>query len=298
MGFKLFLLFEKFLMILPRWLRKAIFTTLASLAYYVSKKYREVGFVNLDFIFGDKLSSKEKKEIVKYSFKNLLLNFLQLLEFRHISKDDISKKVHINNKHIVDKIKAQGRAIVFVTPHFGAWELGGIAMGVLTKDNISAVYKEMDNKDFEEWTIEARGSFGNKFIEKKGALKALVKLAKNKESCAILIDTALNEKDGVLVEFLGKKVYQSPVPAYLSRKFDAAIIPAVLFSKDEQNYELMIYDEIAVNHTEDEKQDILDATQLQANWMSEIIINNPKYWFWIHRRFKSEYKEIYKKIGR
>ena len=223
---------------------------------------------------------------------------MQLLEFRHISKDDISKKVHINNKHIIDNIKAQGRAIVFVTPHFGAWELGGVAMGVLSDDNISAVYKEMDNKDFERWTIDARGSFGNKSIEKKGALKALVKLTKNKESCAILIDTALNEKDGVLVEFLGKKVYQSPVPAYLARKFDAAIVPAVLFSEDEQNYELMVYDEIVVNRTEDEKQDILDATQLQANWMSEIIINNPKYWFWIHRRFKSEYKEIYKKIGR
>ncbi len=298
MGFKLFLLFEKFLMILPRWLRKGFFTTAASLGYFVSKKYREVGFINLDFVFGDKLSFEQKKQIVKYSFRNLLLNFLQLLELRHMSKDDICNIVHINNKEILDNIKAQNRAIVFVTIHYGNWELGGVSTGVLSDDGITAVYKEMDNKNFEQWTIDARASFGNSSVEKKGALKALVKLAKEKKSCAILIDTALNAKDGVMVEFLGKNVYQSPVPAYLARKFDAAIIPGVMFSEDEKHYELMIYDEIKVDKSDDEKADIQKATQAQANWMSSIILEQPKYWFWIHRRFKSEYKEIYKRINR
>ncbi len=60
MGFKLFLLLEKFLIILPKSFRKAFFLMLASLAYRVSKRHRTISYQNLDFAFDGKLSEKEK----------------------------------------------------------------------------------------------------------------------------------------------------------------------------------------------------------------------------------------------
>ncbi|MCK9473177.1 lipid A biosynthesis lauroyl acyltransferase [Sulfurimonas sp.] len=294
MGFKIFLLFEKFLMLLPKKIRKSFFVFLANIAYYLSARYRNVGFINLDFVFGERLTQEEKKKIVKYSFKNLLLNFLHLMEIRHMSKAELEKKVTIKNIQAVKKAHKQGRAVIYITSHYCAWELGAAAIGNFIEP-VYAVFKKMKNLDYQDWVLESRGKFNNKSLEKSNVIKPLIRITKNKEASGILIDTAINKREGVEVTFLNKKIHQTATPAYLARKFDAAIIPTSIKTDDEENYTLIFFDEIAVEKTDDEKEDIRKATQLQADWLSKLITDEPKYWFWIHRRFKSNYPQIYKK---
>ncbi|MFA6760417.1 MAG: lipid A biosynthesis lauroyl acyltransferase [Sulfuricurvum sp.] len=293
MGFRLFLLLEKLLMILPRKLRKGIFTSLATIAYYASKRYRSIGFTNLDFVFGDTLSYEQKRAIVKHSFRNLLLNFYHLMELRHSSPEQITSKVTIKNKEIIDRIHAQNRAIIYITPHYCAWELGGASIGLLI-EHLAVVFRKMKNRDFEQWVIEAREHFGNSSLEKRGVVKHLIKLVKAKKAMGILIDTAINKNEGIEVDFMGKRIFQTPSPAYLARKYDAAIVPITMTSEDEEHYELTFFDEIITPKSDDEKQDILEATQKQANWLASLIQSEPKFWFWVHRRFKYEYPHIYK----
>lgn len=294
MGFKLFLLLEKFLMILPKKIRKSFFIMLSTLAYYLSAKYRKIAYKNLDFIFGNKIGDKQKDEIVKYSFKNLLLNFLHLMEIRAMSKDDLAKKVTIRNIEAVKKVHEQNRAVIYVTSHYSAWELGGTAIGVFAEP-IAAVYRKMKNQAYQEWVLETRSKFGNSSLEKSNVIKPLIKLIKNGGASGILIDTAINSREGTEVEFFGKKIRQTSTPAYLARKYNAAIIPVIMRTEDEEHYDLIFFDEIHVEKTDDEQKDIQKATQLQAEWLEKIITQNPKFWFWVHRRFKSEYPEIYKK---
>ncbi len=284
---------ENFLMMMPKYVRKSFFVFLAAFSYHLSSRYRKVGFTNLDFIFGERLSQKEKKEIVKYSFKNLLLNFLHLMEIRHMSKEDLANIVTIKNMEAVQKVHDEGRAVIYVTPHYCAWELGGASIGAFAEP-IAAVYKKMKNKEYEKWTLESRERFGNSSLEKSNVVRPLIKLIKNRGGSGILIDTGINKKDGLKVEFMGKFVHQTSTPAYLARKFNAAIIPVIMTTDDEENYTLEFFDEIPVQHTEDEQTDILNATQLQADWLTKLITDEPKFWFWIHRRFKSDYPEIYK----
>ncbi|MFA5234997.1 MAG: lipid A biosynthesis lauroyl acyltransferase [Sulfurimonas sp.] len=293
MGFKLFLLLEKFLMTLPKKARKNFFIFLAAIAYYISSRYRNIGFINLDFTFGDKLSKGQKKEIVRYSFRNLLLNFLHLMEIRHMSKEDLAKKVTIKNIEAVQKVQKEGRAVIYVTPHFCAWELGAAAIGAFIEP-IYAVFKKMKNKNYQEWVLESRARFGNKSLEKSNVIKPLIKITKEGNASGILIDTAINSREGVEVKFLNKKVHQTATPAYLARKYNAAIIPVTITTDDEDNYSLIFFDEIHVEKTDNEKGDIQKATQLQADWLTKIITDDPKFWFWVHRRFKSDYSQIYK----
>lgn len=267
---------------------------MANIAYYLSSRYRNIGFTNLDFIFGDKLTHKEKKKIVKYSFRNLLLNFLHLMEIRYMSKTELEDKVTIKNIQAVEKAHKQGRAIIYVTSHYCAWELGAAAIGNFIEP-VYAVFKKMKNLDYQAWVLESRGKFNNKSLEKSNVIKSLIRVTKNKEASGILIDTAINKREGLEVTFFDKKVHQTATPAYLARKYGAAIIPVSIKTDDEESYTLEFFDEIKVENTQDEKADILKATQLQADWLTKIITDEPKYWFWIHRRFKSNYPQIYKK---
>ena len=88
-----------------------------------------------------------------------------------------------------------------------------------------------------------------------------------------------------MVDFMGKSIRQTSTPAFLARKFNAAIIPVTMRTDDEENYTLMVFDEIKVQKTDDTEQDIQNATQLQADWLTSLITKEPKFWFWLHRRW-------------
>ncbi len=292
MGFKLFLLLEKFLMILPASWRKSFFSALATIGYYASKRYRKVSYQNLDFMFENKMSEKEKEEITKYAFKNLTFNFLHAMELRHMSIEDLQKKVTVQNIEAVQRVHAQGRPVIYVTTHYCSWELGGASIGAFIEPLI-AVYKKMKNPTYQTWLLEARDAFGNISMEKTNVVKPLVKNLKNGVACGLLIDTNINPKEGLMVEFMGKSIRQTSTPAFLARKFNAAIIPVTMRTDDEKNYTLMLFDEIKVDKSDDVQADIQKATQLQADWLTKLISNEPKFWFWLHRRWKNDHPEIY-----
>jgi len=294
MGFKLFLIFEKFLMILPKSLRKAFFSFLGTISYYLSSRYRDVSFANLDFIFGDEMSKEEKVKITKYSFKNLMFNFLHLMEVKKMSLDEFKSKVKLVNIEAAQKAHKENRPVIYITPHYSSWEFANISIGAYIEP-MTGIFKQMKDLNYQEWVLDARSRFGNKSIEKDNVVKPLIKLLRKGEATGIVIDTSINKREGLEVEFLGKKVRQTSTPAYLARKYNAAIIPGVIRTDDDENYVVTLYDEIKVEKTDDEKADILKATQLQADWLSKIIRDEPKFWFWVHRRFKSDYPEIYKK---
>ena len=293
MGFKALLFLEKLLMLLPKKARKNFFLSLAYIASLFAKKHRAIAMTNLDFLFQDRLSFEVKKEIVAYSFKNLALNFLHAMELRHMSKEELQARVKIENLEAIKEAHAKGQAVVYVSSHYASWELGSTAIGGLVEP-VVAVYKKLKNREYEEWLLEARGRFGNISMEKTNVVKPLIRNIKNGVACGILIDTNINKKEGVMVEFMGKSIRQTSTPAYLARKFNAAIIPVSIRTDDEEHYTLTFYDPIEVPRTQNEQEDIQKATQAQADWLASLLQKEPKFWFWLHRRFKGDYPSIYK----
>ena len=292
MGYKLLLFLETILMALPKGVRKSFFSFLALIAYHVASKHRKIVRDNLNFAFDSSMSEEEIIAITKYSFKNLLFNFMHLMELRHMSLEELESKITIQNQEVVDRVHKEGRSVIYITSHYSAWELAGASVGAFIEP-IAAVYKKMKNPPYENWVLEARAKFGNSNLEKTNVIKPLIKLIKNGGASALLIDTNISPKDGTIVSFLGKTIRQTTSPAYLARKFNAAIIPGAIRTDDEENYTLMLFDEIPVEKTEDEKADIQKATQLQADWLTALIREEPKFWFWLHRRWKNDHPEIY-----
>jgi len=280
-------------MALPKNARKNFFVFLAFIGYISSKKYRNIVKQNLNYAFDNSMSEAEIKAITKYSFKNLLFNFMHLMELRHMTKEALAQKVTILNREAVERVHQEGRAVIYVTSHYCAWELGGASVGAFIEPT-AAVYKKMKNRIYEEWLLDARSRFGNSNLEKTNVLRPLIRLIKEGKASGILIDTNINKKEGVIVNFMGKPIRQTATPAYLARKFNAAIIPVSIRTDDEEHYTMRVFDEIKVPKTDNEAEDIQKATQLQADWLTAIITKEPKFWFWLHRRWKSDAPEIYK----
>lgn len=293
-GYYLFLGVGKLLMLMPRSWRKQIFFGIAKFSKLLSKKHQHIVRANLKHVYGDNLDEAFIEDIIDYGYQNLAINALFIIEAQHMSAEDLAKIVTIENLNYVEQAKAQNRPIVFVTSHFGVWELAGSAISALVEP-ILIIYKKMKNPHFQNYLLNSRSHFRMSYTERHGALKALIKQMRMKKSTAILIDTNVNPRDGILVDFLGKKTRQITTPAYLSRKLDAALIPGLIYTDDFNTYTIKLFPEIIIDKSDDANADIEKGTQEITNWLSEQIYEDPKNWFWMHRRWKNDYPEIYQK---
>lgn len=288
--FRLFMLIDAFLMALPHSWRKGIFTALAELAHRLAPKRNKVIQQNLSFAFKNELSVNVKKEIERYCYRNLTLNLLQTMENRHNTAEDIAKKVTFVNREKVEEILSHGRGIIFVSAHFGNWELGGAALSSLITP-ITSIYKGFKRPEFDSYLFEARTAHRMILAEKNGALKHMAKALKNNGSVLIMMDQGSNAKYGVSADFFGHPTYHSSTAAHLAGKFNTPIVGVYITTEDEENYTLTFEDPIEVAGTDEET--ITEATTKQVNTLERVVRHYPTLWFWCHKRWKGEYKDIY-----
>jgi KDO2-lipid IV(A) lauroyltransferase len=217
-----------------------------------------------------------------------------LIENLDVTDEELKSTVSIENAQIIENLKKENKPLIFISAHYGNIEMLSHYINRFII-SVSQVARESNFQEIDEFIIKARETTGSKIIFKSGALKKLVKAMMNKEAVSLLIDQNINSRDGEEVEFLGKKAYQTSSSAMLARKFDAYIIPIAIFNQDNYKYKIKVYEPITPLKTENEKEDLKNISQLEANAISAIINEDKKQWFWPHKRFKSHYKEIYEK---
>lgn len=290
LGFRFFLLFDWLVMKLSRNMRKKLFFALASVAHKLAGKRNRIIEANLNFAFGNDLSFNEKKEVEHYCYRNLALNLLQVMENKRNSVEDLAKQVTFENKEMVDTYLSQNRPIIFISAHHGNWEIGAASLAALVTP-ITSIYKGLDNDAFNPYLLEARSRHRLNLIEKNGAIKHLARALKNNQCVSLLIDQSSNAKSGIKVDFFNHPTYHTSAAAQLSRKYNAPIIGLYIYTDDEENYTIRFVEPIEVEG--EDEQSILNATQRQVDDLEKVIRAHPKFWFWCHKRWKSEFNEIY-----
>ncbi len=276
--------------ILPPFLKDKIAKFIAYTFYRFHKRYYKVAKVNLDFIYGDSLSSSQKEEIIKGVFLNLAYNLGSLIENQNIKKDKLLKKVTFKNEKILLNAIKQQRPVVLITAHQSNWEILSLAISAKFKPLV-IVGRPLKQEWLNSALKNSREQFGTKLISKKGGMRAMLKVAKEKKILGLLVDQNL---PGESVEFFGKKASHTTAAALLARKYNAIVIPCFTKRVGFEKYEAVFCKPIEIEKSNDFMKDILIHTQKQAKITEEFIRKNPHEWLWIHRRWKKFYPEIYK----
>lgn len=292
--YKVFLGLVFILRKMPRFLRRAFFKFIANIAYIFARKTNKIIEANLNLVFDKNISREEIKGIQKYSYFNMVLWVQTLIENLDITSDELKQSVKIENEEIIKNLISDGKAIILISAHFGNMEMLGTYINKFVVP-LNQVARQSNFEEIDDFVVKAREKSGSKIVFRDGALKKLVKALKRKEVISLIIDQNINSKDGEEVIFLGKKAYQTSSTATLARKFDANIVPLAIFNEDNYKYRIKIYEPIIPVISENEKEDIKVISQLEANAISAIILEDKKQWFWPHKRFKSHYREIYEK---
>lgn len=258
----------------------------------LDKRRKNIAFRNLDFIYENRLTDKEKKEIVDSGYKNLVTNFFEFLRYQNSNKSEILNDIEFENIESIKKIKDRG--VIFVAAHYGNWELITLASSLELNINITVVGRKLGIEKLDSELKRSRERFGVRIVDKSGASRELIKALKNGECIGILTDQNSNFKNGSEVEFLGKNSLYHNIASTLARKFQTPIVPIYIKNIENNRKKIVFLEPIYSNPKCNLNSDIKNLTQAQANAMQSYILEEPKDWFWFHRRWKSTHPHTYK----
>src|SRR5579863_1884302 len=189
----------KFLGWLPNRLARALCSVLAALSYWFWPRLRRVGLFNLQLAFPD-WPERRRRQVLYRAFGNWGRMLADFAHFPQWNREKIESVITYHGLQHYTQARDQGRGVLFLTAHFGNWELSSFAHGVYGNPLNFAV-REMDNPLLNALIIRYRALAGGRPIEKNDFARQVLRALKQGEAVGVLMDTNMLSSEGVFVDF-------------------------------------------------------------------------------------------------
>jgi KDO2-lipid IV(A) lauroyltransferase len=278
--------FIKILGILPRRLSRAFAIALAQLIYWLHVRLRRVGMRNLELAFPEKTKA-ERARILRGEFTSLGRQLAEVCQFPRYTRENIEQVVIYDGLENYERAFAQGKGVLFVTAHFGGWELSAFAHS-LHGHWLHVVMRPMDNPYLDRLIQSYRTMHGNKTVAKDDFVRGLLGAMKAGETVGILMDTNMTPPQGVFVDFFGIPACTASGLARIALRTDAAVVPGfTIWDNKLGKYRLRFDPALELIRTGDLEADIVANTQRFTKVIEDYVRNYPEQWLWVHRRWKT-----------
>ena len=127
------------------------------IVYYLDFFRKPIVLKNLDIAFPEK-SQDERLKIAKEFYKKFVYYMADIIETLNISKEELYNKVKIINEKYIQEALSKNKPIVFMTAHFGNWEIVPKYMGAFYIEAV-VLMREFDNPKIGEFFKKSRSSF-------------------------------------------------------------------------------------------------------------------------------------------
>lgn len=278
--------FIKILGILPRSLARGVGIAIAQTVYLLHVRLRRVGMRNLELAFPEK-SIEERKRILRGEFSSLGRQLAEVCQFPKYTRENVDKVVVYDGLENFQQAYARGKGVLFLTAHFGAWELSAFAHS-LHGHWLHIVMRPMDNVYLDRLIQSYRTMHGNKTVGKDDFVRGLLGAMKCGETVGILMDTNMTPPQGVFVKFFGIPACTASGLARIALRTDAAVVPGfTIWDKELRKYRLRFDPALELIRTGDLEADIVTNTQQFTKVIEDYVRRHPDQWLWVHRRWKT-----------
>jgi Kdo2-lipid IVA lauroyltransferase/acyltransferase len=278
--------FIKVLGLMPRSLSRAFAIGLAQIVCLLHFRLRQVGMRNLAMVFPEK-SEAERTHILRGVFISLGRQLAELCQFPKYTPENVDEVVVYDGLENYERAYARGKGVLFLTAHFGAWELSAFAHS-LHGHWLHIVMRPMDNEFLDRLLEHYRTMHGNKTVAKDDFVRGLLAAMKAGETVGILMDTNMTPPQGVFVDFFGIPACTASGLARIALRTDAAVVPGfTIWDPALQKYRLRFDPARALIRTGDLEADIAANTQIFTKVIEDYVRRHPEQWLWVHRRWKT-----------
>jgi Kdo2-lipid IVA lauroyltransferase/acyltransferase len=278
--------FIKLLGILPRPFARAFAIAISQFVYLFHVRLRRVGMRNLQMAFPEK-SERERKRILRAEFTSLGRQLAELCQFPRYTPENVDDVVVYEQLENYERAYARGKGVLFLTAHFGGWELSAFAHS-LHGHRVNIVMRPMDNPYLDGMLQSYRTMHGNKVVPKDDFVRGLLAAMKAGETVGILMDTNMTPPQGVFVDFFGIPACTASGLARIALRTDAAVVPGfTIWDESLRKYRLCFDPALELVRTGDLEADIVKNTQNFTKVIEEYVRKYPEQWLWVHRRWKT-----------
>jgi Kdo2-lipid IVA lauroyltransferase/acyltransferase len=254
------------------------------LAYLIDAPHRRIALENLEHAFPAR-PEDERRELAKAMFAHFGALLFELLKFSTWSREQMLASVESEGEDRVRQVLQQGRGVLFFTGHFGYWEIHALAHALQFDPN-SVLARPLDNPILDAMLEQIRTRTGNTVIQRRGAVRRILRDLASGRGVAILIDQHLHEADAVMVAFFQRPAATTSALAALALRTGAPVVPVFALPLPHGRYRL-IYEHPVEPPLADTPEAIREYTQRCTDVLEMYVRRHPELWLWMHRRWRN-----------
>ena len=255
--------------------RYALSVYIGSIIYHFAKPRKNQARKNIKRAF-PKLKSSEIEKILKNTYINFCHNFVELASFPKSWK---KLDIEIKGEKILRSFLQKGKGVVFITGHFGAWEI----LGSWVAKNVPlfvGIAQKQKNKGAHDFFINQRELAGTKHILRGSSIELMYDVLSNNGLLGLVSDQDAKQK-GVFVDFFGVPASTPKGAALFHINTKAPILLGVCFKENFRKYHIHFESIDTTDKT------ITAITQDYTSKLENYIKKYPDQYFWFHRRWKT-----------
>ncbi len=257
---------------------------LGDLAFLLLARRRRTALANLALAFPD-LDAAARRGVCRRSFQHLgVMGFELCATLAHPIERTLARIRFDGLEHLRAAMAAHGRALV-LTAHLGNWELLTVAHR-LTGFRLAIVVRPLDSPWLNALAERLRRKSGVELIDKRGALRPVLRALRGGRLVAILLDQNAARRESVFVPFFGRPASTSKSLALLARRTGAPVVPIFIRREAAGWHRVTVLPPLRASI------DGADATlaELTARCTAAIetaIRGAPEQWLWVHDRWRT-----------
>ncbi|HWR91654.1 MAG TPA: lysophospholipid acyltransferase family protein [Desulfobacterales bacterium] len=259
----------------------------------LDRPHRRIVRRNLAFAYPD-MDESQRRRLEGRVFRNYGISLFELFQMGFMRPEDVARRMRFYGLENFREALLRRRGVIAVSAHLGSWELGMQALPCVFGMHLTAVAKKFKSNFVENWIHSVRTRFGNAILYKKDSLADMTQILRRGGILAILIDMA-RRKDGVDVQFYGRKATATPAVAMLALRCRAAVLPTFSLREPDGRIGVHAEPEIEMRRTRNLRADLVTNTQRITDVVEGMVRRHPEQWFWLMRRWKEHYPELYEK---
>lgn len=267
--------------LLPRWVIPRLARVLGAAAFFLSARLRRVAVANVNAALGTTLSVQDRRRIVRESFRTAALTILDVFWFSRHRKERIRRFFRFGPSAECGFVLSP---VVFLTAHYGSWELLGKAYA-LRSGALLSVARPLKNRVIDRFMNREREQTGQRITPRKGALRVLLRaLRSGVEPVALLVDQNTQpDEGGEFVRLFGMLAPMTKAPAALASRASAHLIFEFCGADARGVYTAEALEPIPPATLAEWGG---EATQHVARMLETAIRRHPGQWLWMYKRWK------------
>lgn len=251
---------------------------IASLGFHHIPKRKDLARRNLTMAFPDR-SVEWVENTLKNTYQFFIYNFIQFLAFP-AAWENVEYSVH--GKDVLDKALEQNKGVIFISAHFGAWEMLGAWLG-LNNYKLTGIAHHQQNRGADKFFKEQRELSGVKQIFRKESIESMYNILNENKLLGLVSDQDAKKK-GVFVDFFRIPASTPKGAAIFHKNTSAPMIFSVCIKTGFQKYQLEFLPIISADTTTEK------ITQAYTRILEKYVQNYPEQYFWFHQRWKTKPK--------